>query len=55
MKVHKFDRDANVSYKTLMKEAFEATVKLAQVMERELGKERAHELLYMSRVKGAFP
>ena len=51
MNVHKFDRDANVSYETLMREAFEATVKLARVLERELGKERAHELLYMSRAE----
>lgn len=52
MIVHKFDRDANISYATLMREAFEAAVKLARTIERELGKERAHELLYMSRVEG---
>jgi len=52
MTVHKFDRDAKVSYATLMREAFEAAVKLARTIERELGKERAHEILYMSRVEG---
>ena len=52
MTVHKFDRDANVSYATLMREAFEATIKLARTMERELGEEKAHEILYMSRVEG---
>ncbi len=52
MTVHKFDRDANVSYATLMREAFEAAVKLARTIERELGVERAHEILYKSRVEG---
>ena len=52
MKVHKFDRDANISYATLMREAFEAMVKLTRTMERELGEEKAHEILYMSRVEG---
>ena len=52
MTVHKFDRDANISYATLMREAFEATVKLTRTMERELGEEKAHEILYMSRVEG---
>jgi hypothetical protein len=37
---------------TLMRETFEATVRLARVMERELRKNRAQELLYMSRVEG---
>lgn len=46
MKVHKFDRDANVSYHTLMREAFEATVKLAKSMERELGEEKAHKIIF---------
>jgi hypothetical protein len=35
-----------------MREAFESTVRLARVMERELRKNRAQELLYMSRVEG---
>jgi hypothetical protein len=52
MKIHKFDRDANVSYAKLMRKAFEATVNLVRVMERELGKEKAHEILYMNRVEG---
>ena len=52
MTVHKFERDANVSYATLMREAFEAAVKLARTIERELGVERAHEILYKSRVEG---
>jgi L-2-amino-thiazoline-4-carboxylic acid hydrolase len=52
MMIHKFDRDANISYATLMREAFEATVKLAKTMERELGEEKAHEIIYMSRVEG---
>jgi hypothetical protein len=52
MTVHKFDRDANVSYATLMREAFEAAVKLARTMERELGEEEAHRILYASRVEG---
>ncbi len=36
----------------MMRETFEATVRLARVMERELRKNRAQELLYMSRVEG---
>lgn len=52
MQLHKFERNANVSYETLMRHTYEATVKLARVMERELGKEMAHKLLYMSRVEG---
>jgi hypothetical protein len=36
----------------LMRESFEATVRLARIMERELRKNRAQELLYMSRVEG---
>jgi hypothetical protein len=50
--VHKFDRDAGVSYAALMREAFEAAVKLARTMERELGVEEAHRILYASRVEG---
>ncbi len=51
MTVHKFDRDANVSYATLMREAFEAAVKLGRTMERELGVEAAHRIIYASRVE----
>jgi len=50
--VHKFDRDAGVSYAALMREAFEAAVRLARTMERELGVEEAHRILYASRVEG---
>jgi hypothetical protein len=52
MTVHKFNRDAKVSFATLMHEAFEAAVKLARTMERELGVEEAHRILYASRVEG---
>jgi hypothetical protein len=37
MTVHKFERDANVSYATLMREAFEAAVKLARTRARVEG------------------
>jgi hypothetical protein len=52
LSTHKFDRRAEVTYRDLFTEAFQGTVRLVRLMEEELGRERAHELVYRSRVKG---
>ncbi|MCJ7761593.1 L-2-amino-thiazoline-4-carboxylic acid hydrolase [Candidatus Bathyarchaeota archaeon] len=48
----KFNRKADVTYLDLFRETFRGEMRLARLMEKELGKTRAHELLYRSRVKG---
>jgi hypothetical protein len=50
--MHKFERKADITYLDLLRESFQGMVRLARLMEKELGKERAHELIYRSRVEG---
>lgn len=49
--MHKFNEKTDVTYLDLFKETFRKEVKLARLLEKELGKEKAHELIYRSRVE----
>ena len=49
--MNKFNEKADVTYLNLFKETFRKEVKLARLLEKELGKEKAHELVYRSHVQ----
>ena len=49
--MHKFNDIADISYFDLLRETFRKEVKLARLLEEELGKEKAHELIYKCHVQ----
>jgi hypothetical protein len=49
--MHKFNEKANLSYLDLFRETFRREIRLARLLEKDLGKEKAHELIYRSHVQ----
>jgi hypothetical protein len=48
---HKFDEKHQISYRNLMREAFEGQVRLARALEEELGVDESHRIIYKTRVE----
>lgn len=51
-KTHKFQNKIEITYEELMKANFENVIRLVRMMEKEIGVEKAHELLLRARVEG---
>ena len=48
--IHKFNEKADVSYLDLLRETFRREIRLARLLEKDQGKEKAHELIYRCHV-----